>query len=354
MDWISKQRWYHLVYVVAVCACAGWTALVFFRDPGVDFHRSTVPGMVYGDAHKPFVQRALFPGLLRGAMALSPQALENAATAFAESGPGAKIFSALQWMPEHALLYIYAGSGSYVLFIAFVFAVRGLYRSLYGDRLWLGDIVSLVLVLALPIGFHYGSKIYDPMTLFLTCLALLLMVRERWAAYFVVFVLATINKETAIILAFAFGAYFWDSQNLKRVNYVAMIAAQFIILAACKLIINQIFASNVGPDLAPIRVFIGRNLRWLIADYSVETLVAWGALFILLLSHWKDKPLFARRALFMGVPLVGLSFFMGFFDELRGYYELYPLIAILIAHSVTLHMGLKPEPKRVRWESSPE
>jgi len=201
----------------------------------------------------------------------------------------------------------------------------------------------------LPIGFHFGSKIYDPATLFLTTLALAFMCRERWPAYFAVFFLAAINKETAIILAFAFGAYFWDKPGMKRVRYGVMLGAQFAVLAAVKVTINSIFAGNPGEDMAPIRLHLSRNVGWLFQDYGVETLVAWAALMLLTVDHWSHKPLFVRRAMVMAVPLVGLGFFMGVFWELRGYYELYPLFAILIGHSIARLMDLRPEPARVAW-----
>ena len=54
----------------------------------------------------------------------------------------------------------------------------------------------------------------------------------------------------------------------------------------------------------------------------------------LLVHRWSAKPLFLRRALWIAVPLLVLTFGLGFFDELRDYYEVYPVLVLLLAHTL--------------------
>ena len=56
---------------------------------------------------------------------------------------------------------------------------------------------------------------------------------------------------------------------------------------------------------------------------------------------WKEKPAFLKAALCIAVPLFGTTLFFGFLDELRDYYEIYPILVLLIAHSIGNLLGLK-------------
>jgi hypothetical protein len=338
MDRLYRWRVYPLIFLLAASACAAFTTIVFFRDPGVDFHRATVPTMVDGTAWRPFVYRTLLPTVVRGLSAAVPAPLDRAIeSAAAENRLVSGVFNGLQWDPAHGTVYLLAGALSFALFFAFAYAFRFFYRGLYDEPPWLGDIAGLVILLALPIGFTYGSKIYDPATLFLTTFALGLMARRRFGMYLAVFVLCCLNKETAIVLPFVFALYFFFADKRMPIPALAgWLALQAVLFVAIKGAVNFVFRDNPG---VPFEHHLGRNLDWLFQPYSVETLVAWAVLYLLIADRWFDKPPFARWALAMALPLMGLGFIMGYFDEIRGYYEMFPVLAILMAHSVARHMG---------------
>jgi hypothetical protein len=61
-------------------------------------------------------------------------------------------------------------------------------------------------------------------------------------------------------------------------------------------------------------------------------------LFLLLLplviDRWSQKPLFLKRALWIIPVLLVLTFCFGYIDEMRDYYEGYPIILLLMAHTL--------------------
>jgi hypothetical protein len=57
--------------------------------------------------------------------------------------------------------------------------------------------------------------------------------------------------------------------------------------------------------------------------------------------HWSEKPAFLRDGLWILAPLVLLTMLFGFVEELRDYYEVYPILLILIVHSIYTLCGIK-------------
>jgi hypothetical protein len=68
--------------------------------------------------------------------------------------------------------------------------------------------------------------------------------------------------------------------------------------------------------------------------------------------RWAQTPRFLRTALWVLPVLVGLTLFLGYLDELRDYYEAFPVVVLLIAHGVARVMGVdiatRPEDVRAR------
>jgi hypothetical protein len=64
-------------------------------------------------------------------------------------------------------------------------------------------------------------------------------------------------------------------------------------------------------------------------------------LFLFVGFHWKEQPLFLRQGLTMLIPLVGLGLMWGYLDELRGYYEVYPIIVALMTKPVAFFLGFE-------------
>ena len=62
---------------------------------------------------------------------------------------------------------------------------------------------------------------------------------------------------------------------------------------------------------------------------------------VVVAHRWKEKPLFLRRSLVVClVPLFVLAFFLGFADELRVCYEVYPIVILLMILTVMEALGI--------------
>jgi hypothetical protein len=61
-----------------------------------------------------------------------------------------------------------------------------------------------------------------------------------------------------------------------------------------------------------------------------------------MVSHrWFEKPLFLRHSLWILPVLVATCFFFGWLDELRDYYEAYPIVFLLMIYSAGRLVGIK-------------
>ena len=294
------------------------------------------PDMVAGTAHKPYVNRVLMPLLIRGVARVLPDGRFNALAlhpryqlALEEIG--------LDWNRGHTEIYVVGVALMFLFLLGYVYAVRWLFVLVYESAAWLRDAVGVVALLVLPPCFElYGSYIYDFSGLCLFTVGLGLMVRERWGLFLVVYALATLNKETAVLLTFAFCMFHTFSGRMRWGAFFGLALAQSILFVAIKAGIGIAFADNPG---GAVEFHLLRNLsklpRW---DLGA---IAFAAVLLLLVGHaWREKSLFLRSSLIMLVPLVGLTFLFGYFDELRDYYEAFPSLLLLATHSVARILGV--------------
>src|SRR4030067_2989914 len=86
----------------------------------------------------------------------------------------------------------------------FQLVLRATIKSVYNFPPWLSDFLPILAVIFLPAFFKYYTYLYDFPILFLFTLSLLLLIREKPIPFLLVFILATLNKETSILLAILF------------------------------------------------------------------------------------------------------------------------------------------------------
>jgi len=77
--------------------------------------------------------------------------------------------------------------------------------------------------------------------------------------------------------------------------------------------------------------------------FSLTTFTVWALIGLAVFGNWKDKPDFLKDAVWIVVPLIILSLFMGYLDELRYYYELFPIVFLLITANIGRILGVKIE-----------
>jgi hypothetical protein len=328
-----------LLSAVATVVIASVVLAIFIHSPGIDgSEKARFHEMVYGQAHRPFVTRSLLPFAVRTTAVILPESLHDACTSAVVETPFLRrIFVKLRWDPQYALEFAVALVLMGLALVLFRYSLLSLLQATYTAPRTFAHVSSVVAVLALPVFFSYYSHIYDFPNLALFTLCLAAMIRRRWSMYLVTFVLATVNKETSVLLVALWAVYFSRGTFGSRSTYFRLLVFQFLIWLIVRGVLIIIFARNPG-GLLEFHLF-DHNLGRL-RPFGLSSAAAW--LFIALLAgfRWSAKPLFARMGLLVVVPLMGMAVFFGFFDELRMYYEVYPFLCVLLFHSVGVIWGL--------------
>jgi len=166
-----------------------------------EYPRARFVAMVEGEAHTPYVRRALLPTLVRLARAAAPAPLEAACRELAgEAGPLARAFTEFHWEPADAFAFLAGALLMWLCFAGFALAwVRFVEAAL--DRAlapWSRLGLALLALAGLPPLFRYTSYPYDPPQLFLFALALGFAAARHLRRFIAVFVLCCLNKSSCI------------------------------------------------------------------------------------------------------------------------------------------------------------
>jgi hypothetical protein len=323
-----------IFYLAAVIPLSLGVYAIFLLNPGMDWYeRARMREMIYGTAHQPFVQRALLPLVVRGAAAcLPPEALNGINQALAQDPAIDNLFKILGFDRDHALEYLFALALMYLSLWGFVWSLRYLFTGVYRAPPRVLDGFILVALVGLTQFFRSCNYLYDFSNIFLFTLGLALQVRRCWGPYLFVYALACLNKETTILLALVFALNYWNDATLTRTGFRALLLAQLAISGLVKAALLLVFRDNPG---APVEWHATDHNFGILAAYPAAALFGWCGLILLLFYRWTSKPRFPRRALWVVPPLVASAFFFGHPDELRDYYEAYPIVALLLLHGVS-------------------
>ncbi len=311
-----------------------------------DYWKARVPDMIYGRAHRPFVERTLVPSTIRVIRRALPR---GALGAIRRTVSGAPLFlprklGALGWEPAFLVEYAIAVVVLFALLTAFPFALRRLFLALY-DAPRRAAVAPLGATLLLPAfffdrGTHY---LYDFSSLLLFTLALVFLALDRFGPYYVVFVLGTLNKETMILAPLVFLAV--NRDRLSRQELFRHSVAQLAVFGAIRLVLAGIFASNPG---GPIELHLVKNLRLMGEAPNPWSLLMLASVAILVFAQLGEKPALLRRALIVLPPLVASYLFLGIYGEIRVFYEAYPILFLLAFENAVVVFGGRLAPRNAR------
>ena len=341
-DNIHKTSYYLLTALIAGCVL-----IMFVISPGINDNKPSMFGdMIYGKASKPFVYRVLLPATVRVLSAPVPQSLKNTISNKIEDNISLnKLFKKLKWEKELAVEYSFAMLIMFLSLWGFSIAVRYLFILFYNTSSWFAGSVSVLALLGLPTMFQYTSFIYDFPLLLLYTLGLIFLYKQDWIKFLIIFLVGCINKETTILLTLIF--YIYYKSGLKKELFNKLLIAQFAIFILVKSLLYFVFKNNPGTFIE--FHLIDHNLR-LLTGYDLTLAVAVLGLILLVFYKWNEKPSFLKTSLWMFIPLVVLTLFLGYLDELRDYYEVYPAVIIFIVHStarildVNFKVNIQSEP----------
>ncbi|MCE5231379.1 hypothetical protein LLG95_17525 [bacterium] len=326
---------YKTVYFVLAWVLAGVVLSIVARDPGIERAQGDVkiiPAMVYQRNERPVVTRVLIPWTIRGISFMVPAEKSAQIDELARTQPFvAHNFQKYGWLPDYATEYAVALFVLYACLIGFFYSFRYFARGIFeGPREFI-DLCGLIALAAIPPMTRDLHTLYDFGTLFFMTLCFGLMVRRHWAAYILVFALACLNRETAILLPFIFIMNFHDMMRPGRL--LGGFLVQIAIWAAIRGWIGWLYSANPG-GLAVLTWDQNLKNLFLAQSYSLAQLMAVLALIFLIFHKWAFKPVFLKRALVWFVPTLVIYFFVGILNEWRIYFEWYPIFLCLALDSI--------------------
>ena len=327
------------VFILALLLTSLYVFLIFLKSPGINaYERSKFPDMIYGKAWKPFVYRVFVPASVRIITGIIPQDLQNALTEFGkENQSAARVLSELNWEAEYLTEYVVASVIMYFALIGFALFLKEFFKSNFHVSEWFSNFLTIGMLLGLPVFYINDNYIYDFPSLFFFTAGLYFLQKQNWKLFFIIFLFGCINKETTILLTLIFLIHYRKNIFTEKKKYFSLLSLQLIIFIFVKLILSITFKDNPGS-------FVEFHLldynKILLNGYSLITFSSLLFLFLLIGYKWNEKPIFLKDSLWIAIPLFLLTLFLGFFNELRDYYEIYPVVVLLIGFSMAKLFGV--------------
>jgi hypothetical protein len=153
-------------------------------------------------------------------------------------------------------------------------------------------------------------------------LALYGLAQAKLWAFWLGFGLGCINKETAVLLIpIALWTYYGI---IPRRHYVTLLLSLIGVFIAIKGTLTLLFRSNPG-EMVEWHLW-DHNLIWFKESLGYTHVILGTILLGLFFYRWNEKNILLRRAFLCTAPiLVILTLFLGYIDEWRDYYEVYPV-----------------------------
>lgn len=338
-----KKNQIHFIYragiIGSIFLIAAGLMAIFVIGRGISWYEPATPeAMVHGTASKPYVYRTLLPTTVRVINAAIPSgSRESIRQSMLNRNVINEFVREHQWNPQYLIEYSIAIVLMFLSLVGFAFAIRYFFRSVFEASDRFTDLATIIALLGLPPLFVYFDYVYDFTTLFLISLGFALMVRRKWQLYLPVFFIACINKETTILLTMVFAIHFFSTKRMARALFGKLLLIQLGIFVAIRLLLMYQFRNNPGGAVE--FHLIDKNFQLLLESYSLTTALTWFIVGLLIFYDWPQRPVFLKHGLWIAVPLLITTMFFGFLDELRDYYEVYPIVILLIAQTVGAIIG---------------
>jgi hypothetical protein len=326
-----------------------------------DSRRYGIEALLGNRSHRPFAYRVLSPAVVNAGVRLMPERLRTERrTWLLEGSPLLRYrFESESWSVEKSVRWHVAYAYVFASLLAMLFAVRWLTGRVYPDRELFRDYAPALGALLLPLSFHLGGYLYDFADLGFLALATGALLRPTSWLYYPVFVLAVLNKESAVLLLALFLAVHWGAMPARRLATHA--ACQALVGAALLAGVRALVRDHPG---GPVEVWIGHNLRYwtdpssYVATFSpiapfVRLPQPGNAASLALLAaalawRWSEKPTAVRRLVVASLATtVPLLLLFALENEIRGaLYLAFPPIYLAACHSVLVLYGGASQPVR--------
>jgi hypothetical protein len=333
---------------------ASWTFMIYLAHYD-NYDRCMLSDLVYYRAPRPFVYRTLLPSTVNVLARLVPGRINDGLKSFVRTNPFMQQIFTVEKDPYVAsgrlkleknypvetliALALFAGC-----LAGYLYLVLQLYDLFYVGPSAFREIVPAAAALGLVAFAPAASHAYDASTTFLSCLSFYLIAKARWRWFLVVFFLACVNKETAILTTGIFILYFLVRRQWRTRLFLSLTAAQFAIFLATKFTISYLLRGNPG-QLLEFHLFDTNAeifARWIRVGFDPEFYLALCTFAAAIAYQWTRKPLILRCWFFLWVPIMLLSLLFGVFNEWRQYSEAFTPGFLIAVGSVASLFGVRP------------
>lgn len=331
--------------VTLLYGCTIWVmSLIFLNHSDVNRNiPASFHSMMGGNAHRPFVYRRLLPAMANFTAWLTPDGFQDRVEAQWARSSTMEHFAEKFHVEDGYLYESVVGFAYMVLFLLlYALALRKCGQEMLGTKGLTQHVPPLVGLLILPPLFNFGY-IYDFPVLGLSACCYLTLYRQKWIPYLLFFTLTCLNKETALLFGLVYGLTMMTKLPTKSFFTLGGIQAGIFLLIRGFLMWR--FAGNYGENM---RSHLDWQLRSLIEPYSFVSFMGLVGFGMLITYRWREKPAFVKQAIWMTLPLTILYFMGGGPGELRVFYEVVPLIVLLMSHTV-LYWKMRPSEERLTF-----
>ncbi len=340
---MPARRWFGELWWIATLALSlAVTAWIVFVGEGIDaYYRSRLVDMVHGTAYRPYVYRVFVPGLAHIGSLVMPAAVSNALTSAFERWPGRPA----GWPPAYAANYVLVVAIMAASLMGFAAGVRRFSRAVFSAPPIVHATTALAAVAALPLTFGpFSRQIYDFTTLCFFAWCLALMIERRWIAFGLAFAAATLNKESSILLTLVYLVFVARSKTgLSRAAAAGLFVYQLAVVALVRAWVVSAFRDNPG-EAVEVHLF-GHNQYVLLhpSEMSLRLLMLIGIAIVGVWS-WKAQPAPLQQAFAVLAPaLLVMGLTVGVIDEIRAFYEIYPLLVLMAGFTIYRAVGVPVE-----------
>lgn len=321
---------------------------------GDTWRGASLASMVAGQAEKPYVYRVLVPKVIGAIVYLTPQEIVASANqalaapmAFWRDYPLMRPFvggksqlrQAFENQDQYYLrLVTLVVVAECLLFymIAQFFLARNLFPN-DPAAAWFAPMLGVLMALALARPVLY---IYDFAVLFLSAVCYAAIAGRRWRWYYVAWILALLNKESAVFVFAVFALWQWPC--MPRRQFWKHALAQMLIIAAVKTGLYVAYAANAGPFLKTDYVYA--HMQGFLRAFDYRDVAGILMALFLLVFRWQEKPGLAKT----GLPVLALMWVayvtVGSPREYRVFYDVVPLLTLLATHTLVVATGISRSP----------
>ncbi len=325
--------------VINYAVLSGFALTIFIRYSGVNgTPRAGFVELISGAAYKPFVYRTLLPSLTRLTTGCLPAPFRARCDSVLWRAPWLRpILSRFHAPPSYATAAVIALLQMYFSLVGFAATFHRLSQTVFRLTPRQPAFFTALALLGLPAFCEFGY-LYDYSTLFLFTLAVTLLLQSKWTAYVPIFALASLNKETSILLVILFVLRVHSTTTLTRARWIRLLGLQLATYVLIRAFPVLRFRNNPG---AACEYHLPEHLEAFRTEPFLALLFACGLALTLTLAlaYWSQKPVALRHSLLLAAPLFAAYLLFGYPLEIRVFYEVYPILVPLSIHTLSVIAG---------------